>query len=96
MINCNYFITTPDPWVKLHTEVGKKFAEESLDLVCYHFYIEYWTLSVALKRPTAIMPSNYRIYLGCRRNSISFSVIRYNCKFNAQREGEIIPSPTKT
>lgn len=49
MINCNYFITTPDPWVKLHTEVGKKFAEDSLDLVCYHFYIEYWTLSAALR-----------------------------------------------
>lgn len=57
MINCNYFITAPNPWVKLHTEVSKKFAEESLDLVCYHYYTDYWMLSVALKRPTAIMPS---------------------------------------
>lgn len=35
MINCNYFITTPNPWVKLHTKISKKFAGESLDLVCY-------------------------------------------------------------
>lgn len=35
MINCNYFITTPNPWVRLHTKISKKFAGESLDLVCY-------------------------------------------------------------